>query len=233
MNQFLSVVLVVVSFLSLPNLNSQAATVADEMNSVDFNAIFEADDLSNILTTDTLTDDEKYLTAKPEDYIRAKVVAVINKSKTGSTAQTLRIYIDGQLTHTFKTSTGREKVETAKSGRVYKTTTPVGYFRPTQLEKLHRSITWDADMPNAVFFNGGIAVHATAKSHYKELGTRASGGCARLTLDNSKLFFDLVKLTGTKLVPLIKRDGTDALKADGTQIMTSGYDVLIIVENTI
>ena len=51
-------------------------------------------------------------------------------------------------------------------------------------------------MPNAVFFIGGIAVHATGTSHYPELGTRASGGCVRTKLEISKLIREKVMETG-------------------------------------
>ena len=176
-------------------------------------------------------ENEPHLTATPEDLVRAKVVAVINKSNIGSTAQSMRVYVNSVLTYTFPVSTGREKLEKSKSGRVYVTTTPLGYFRPYSLEKLHHSQTWDADMPDAVFFRGGIAVHATP--HIPDLGKRASGGCVRLAPENAKLFFDLVAKTGTASVPTIERNGKEVLDHEKNPVKEKAYDVLIIVENTI
>lgn len=174
---------------------------------------------------------EKFFYSKPEDVFRAKVVAVINKSNIGSTAQTMHLYVDGILASVWKVSTGREKLEIAKSGRQYVTTTPVGYFRPTRLVPNHRSLTWQADMPFAVFFNGGIAAHATTL--VDRLGTRASGGCVRNTIEGAKLFYGLIENTGKKLVPQIQRNGSTLKKGDGTPAMQVNYDVLIIVENRV
>ncbi len=169
--------------------------------------------------------------SKPEDYSRASVVAVINKSAVGSVAQTMQVYINGQLTYTWKVSTGREMMEKRKNGKVGPTTTPVGYFRPTFITRLHKSQTWLADMPYAVFFNGGIATHAT--SAVDQLGKRASGGCIRLSLENAKIFFNLVKNAGVKSVPTINRNGATQLNQAGQSVMSKRYDVLIIVENRI
>jgi len=56
-------------------------------------------------------------------------------------------------------------------------------------------------MPYAVFFTGGYAVHATEFT--RRLGTTASHGCVRLSLENAQTFFNLVKTYGasnTKIV---------------------------------
>jgi hypothetical protein len=58
------------------------------------------------------------------------------------------------------------------------------------------SYTWKAEIPNAVFFIGGIAIHATGKSQYQALGTRASGGCTTTTLAASKLIRSKMMDTG-------------------------------------
>lgn len=132
-----------------------------------------------------------------------KVVIVVNKSSKGEGAQTLEIFEDGQRVELFEyqelegeeikvfkerlsISTGTEKRVTGKSGRTYLSTTPKGFFRPTKIYEMYYSNTWKADMPNAVFFIGGIAIHATTKSHYHELGQRASGGCVRMRLEASE-----------------------------------------------
>ena len=51
-------------------------------------------------------------------------------------------------------------------------------------------------MPYAQFFSGGVAIHATVPAHYAALGTRDSGGCVRLRLENAKLMWDLVDKVG-------------------------------------
>ena len=127
---------------------------------------------------------------------RHRLVIAVNKAAQGPQAQTLTIYENGVETFKTKISTGREKQEKAKSGRIYLSTTPKGYFRPTKIYKDYLSYTWNAPMPNAVFIIGGIALHATSESHYKELGTRASGGCVRLKLPESKMIREKVMDTG-------------------------------------
>lgn len=125
-----------------------------------------------------------------------RLVIAINKAAKGPDAQLMRVFENGVETMREKISTGREKEEKAKSGRTYFSTTPKGYFRPTKLYRDYMSYTWKAPMPNAVFFIGGIAIHATGKSHYPELGTRASGGCVRTKLEISKLIREKVMDTG-------------------------------------
>jgi L,D-transpeptidase catalytic domain len=125
-----------------------------------------------------------------------RLVIAINKAANGENAQTLTMYENGVEILKEKVSTGREKQEKAKSGRVYFSTTPKGFFRPTKMYRDYMSYTWKAEMPNAVFFIGGIALHATGKSQYPELGTRASGGCVRLKLEISKLLLEKVMETG-------------------------------------
>jgi lipoprotein-anchoring transpeptidase ErfK/SrfK len=195
----------------------------------DENSVFSNDQMTVTDELDTTT--EPQLSSTPEDLSRAKIVAIINKSPIGSTAQTIRIYQNAELIYEWKVSTGREKVETAKSGRVYKTTTPVGYYRPTKLVLNYHSNTWKADMPNAVFFVGGIAVHAT--THVADLGKRASGGCVRLSPENAKTFYNLVKAIPVESVPTINKSGKTLVNSHEEPVLTKNRDVLIIVENRI
>ena len=125
-----------------------------------------------------------------------RLVIAVNKAAKGPGAQTLTMYENGIEILKQKISTGREKQEKAASGRVYFSTTPKGFFRPTKVYRDYLSYTWNAPMPNAVFFVGGIAVHATTQSHYKELGTRASGGCVRTPLEISKTIREKVMDSG-------------------------------------
>lgn len=134
------------------------------------------------------------------------LVIAVNKKAKGNGAQTLTMYEDGVKVLEQKISTGRETPEVAKSGRKYFSTTPKGYYRPTKVYTNYYSNTWKADMPNAVFFIGGIALHATTKSHYAELGTRASGGCVRLRLESSKLIREKVMETGLGNTYVVKKE---------------------------
>jgi lipoprotein-anchoring transpeptidase ErfK/SrfK len=98
--------------------------------------------------------------------------------------QTMNVYVDDQLTYTFK-------VSTARGGHI----TPVGRYKAEWLSPRHRSRKYDnAPMPWAVFFHGGYAVHGTTE--IKRLGRPASHGCVRLHPDNAKHFFSLVKEVG-------------------------------------
>lgn len=207
-------------FLALPVTASQATTHT-------FEVAYDENSSSLVAVQELGT--EPQLTATHEDLSRAHIVAVINKSPMGSTTQTMRVYVDGTLMYEWKVSTGREKQEVAKSGRAYLTTTPVGYFRPTKLEVNHYSQTWKADMPHAVFFNGGIAAHAT--THIEQLGKRASGGCVRLAPENAKAFFDLVNAEAVKSVQKINRAGQNVVDTKGNPVLVPARDVLIIVEN--
>ena len=125
-----------------------------------------------------------------------RVVIVINKAKAGAEAQTLKLFENGIEVMKIKVSTGKEERVVSTSGRTYVSTTPNGFFRPTKMYTDYLSYTWNAPMPNAVFFIGGIAIHATGTSNYAKLGTRASGGCVRTTLVDSKKIRELVMESG-------------------------------------
>lgn len=133
--------------------------------------------------------------------------------------QVAYVYQYGQITHQFLVSTGRNQKETAKSGKVYRSATPAGVFSIDWMTKNHRSQTWDADMPYAMFFNGGIALHATFPKYYGSLGrptgtkyiandgstqvASGSGGCVRFTMEDAETIYNLVlqyKRSGTVVV---------------------------------
>ena len=57
---------------------------------------------------------------------------------------------------------------------------------------MHYSSKYDnAPMPNSIFFHGGYAIHATYD--IKRLGRPASHGCIRLSPQNARWLFQLVK----------------------------------------
>ncbi len=124
----------------------------------------------------------------------------VDKSLQGTspTAQTMEIYLDGVLINTILVSTGRQTDELSKSGRTYFSSTPTGTFKIYRRSRHHFSQTWQAPMPFAQFFNGGIAIHATSKDHYEQLGTRASGGCVRVSLENAEMIWNLVDEVGVE-----------------------------------
>lgn len=135
---------------------------------------------------------------------------IIDKALQGTslTAQTVQVYLDGQLLYNWLASTGREQNENAKSGKKYFSSTPVGTFKITRRHKDYFSKTWQAPMPYAQFFNGGIAIHGTSENYYGQLGSRASGGCVRLTLENAKTAWDLVDEAGVQQTQFIVIDGS-------------------------
>lgn len=76
--------------------------------------------------------------------------------------------------------------------------TPRGSFRPQWTAKMWYSRKYDnAPMPNAVFINGGVAIHATYAT--RMLGRPASHGCIRLAPGNAATFYRLVHKHGLKL----------------------------------
>ena len=121
---------------------------------------------------------------------------VIDKAARGKSAQTMWVKLDGKLIHTWKVSTGREQNEEPPDGNDYFSGTPTGKWRPFLLKKLHRSKKWETDMPFAIFFIGGIAIHAAPPGSEGKLGRRASGGCIRVLRSNAEKLFKLVEEVG-------------------------------------
>jgi lipoprotein-anchoring transpeptidase ErfK/SrfK len=112
--------------------------------------------------------------AAPAD---ARVVAKIDISD-----QTMRVFVDGQLRHSWPISSGRRGFET-----------PTGTYRPQRLEREWYSRQYDdAPMPYSVFFSGGYAIHGG----HRRVGGPASHGCIRLTTGNAAAFYALVSDRG-------------------------------------
>lgn len=141
----------------------------------------------------------------------ARLQIFVDKARQGrsSTAQTMQIYLDGVLIHNLLVSTGREKQELAKSGRTYFSSTPTGTFKIIRRSRNHFSQTWQAPMPYAQFLIGGIAIHATTKDHYSELGSRASGGCVRVRYEDAKMIWGLVDEVGVDQVSVTISDNSN------------------------
>lgn len=158
--------------------------------------------------------------------IYAEFPLVIVVSKTDQFAV---VYHNGQKVNEFPISTGREKWEVAKSGRKYFSSTPAGWYSPQTYVRNHFSKTWQARMEFSIFFIGGIALHATTPDHYKELGSKASGGCVRMKHEIANWFWDLSRSIGTARVPAFNTTGQIVRNLNGTIKRQEASGTLIIV----
>lgn len=95
-------------------------------------------------------------------------------------SQTMDVYVNGSLRHSWRVSTGRRGYET-----------PGGTYSVKRMEEEWYSSKYDdAPMPHAIFFTSGYAIHGTYDT--KRLGRRASHGCIRLAPGNAARLFNLV-----------------------------------------
>ncbi len=118
---------------------------------------------------------------KPKPPAPPAVVARINLS-----TQRMDVSVNGASQHSWAVSSGRTGFAS-----------PRGTWRVQWIEKMHYSRKYDnAPMPHAVFFTGGVAVHATSATGM--LGRPASHGCIRLAPANAAQFYALVQKHGTK-----------------------------------
>lgn len=116
------------------------------------------------------------------------VYALIKKSE-----QRMYLYQNNVLIGTYKTSTGTAShgtpdFEGRPNGRIYdkytSTKYPGGDYNGL------------GNMPYAIFYKGGFAIHGTGKGNWPKLGTRASHGCVRIHPDNAFIFNRLVRKVG-------------------------------------
>lgn len=98
--------------------------------------------------------------------------------------QEMTVSEDGQALYVWPVSTARE-------GKC----TPTGTFTPYLLKRMHYSTLYDnAPMPWSIFFNGNYAIHGTTQED--KLGSPASAGCVRLSVENAETLFDMVREAG-------------------------------------
>ncbi|MFA5955940.1 L,D-transpeptidase [Hyphomicrobium sp.] len=98
--------------------------------------------------------------------------------------QTMTVSVNGEERYRWRISSGTQQFAT-----------PTGNFSPQWTSAMWYSKKYDnAPMPNAVFINGGVAVHGTG--HVAQLGSPASHGCIRLAPGNAKTFYNLVQRHG-------------------------------------
>lgn len=167
-------------------------------------------------------------------------VIVINKANTGSSKQSMVVYQRGVKVLETKVSTGREKQEPKKrwifgKGAKYSyfSSTNTGYYTPTFTSRLHKSKLWKSYMPYSVFFDGGTAIHQAPEGTEYALGTRASGGCVRASLQASSYIFNMVNASGKGMIPAFTKDGQPVLQANGDVKRREGYKTLVIVEDIV
>lgn len=131
---------------------------------------------------------------------RAKVTKAYHSLVAMVSIQEQRLYLyeDDELIAKWKVSTG------AKGH-----TTPKGKWSPDadRIYKKYSSKKYPGgdykglgNMPYAVFYNRGFAIHGTGTGNWKYLGQPASHGCTRVHPDNAAIFNNLVKAHGPQNV---------------------------------
>jgi hypothetical protein len=183
------------------------ASVGQPLNLLDFTTTGQATELTDLVSPEEIAAElgleaNQGFLATFADPSSAPLYIYVDKSAAG---QRMYIYENGVLARTVKISTGKEVMVTTPSGRRYRATTPVGVFKPTRMYRDYTSKTWGAPMPHAVFFNGGIALHAT--THIGNLGSRASGGCVRQSPSDAKITFDTIRRFGAANTIIEVRSG--------------------------
>jgi lipoprotein-anchoring transpeptidase ErfK/SrfK len=146
-------------------------------------------------------------------------------------------------------STGRETVEADAQGVELGTNTPTGYFEldPKRMFEDYHSTQWNEPMPDAMFFNWmdhgtqtGLAIHAATGEAIAQLGSRASAGCVRLSPDNARTLFNLVrqnykgvapKFAFDKYTSTLMNNGLILHDPTGSVVMTPGYSVLVYIDD--
>jgi hypothetical protein len=111
---------------------------------------------------------------------------------------TIRISIDKSRQKMTVAVDGVEKYEwpvsTGKAGY----STPTGTYTATSMNEVWYSKEWDnAPMPHSIFFmKDGHAIHGSLE--VRTLGKAVSHGCVRISPENAKTLFALVKQAGLK-----------------------------------
>lgn len=130
---------------------------------------------------------------------KAEVVIIINegdRTQANPEGQTLSLYNSGEFVDIYDVSTASNSIKTPTVGKKYIAQTPHGFYRPKKVYNEYSSYTfYGASMKYAIFFNNGIAIHAS--EHLKQLGTRASGGCIRLEESAAEIVNASILSTGS------------------------------------
>lgn len=190
----------------------------------------------------------------PEMFENFGLFIYVDKADSGPLAQRMYVFekTDGgdlALLYDWPVSTGREQIERDRHGREESTATPVGFYEldPKRFRIQYTSSQWDEQMPYAMFFswkpNGhetGLAIHGAPGDEADDLGARASAGCVRVSPDNARTLFDLVRSQfrgpTPKLVylddnPDESSEGRLLHDGEGRLEMSDGYSVLVLVDD--
>jgi lipoprotein-anchoring transpeptidase ErfK/SrfK len=101
------------------------------------------------------------------------------------------VRVDGVHRYTWPVSTGRPGFGT-----------PSGVFHPRMMAaRWFSHIYYNAPMPHAIFFYGGIAIHGSYD--IARLGGPASHGCIRLHPRDAATLFDLVGREGMRNTTIV------------------------------
>jgi lipoprotein-anchoring transpeptidase ErfK/SrfK len=177
----------------------------------------------------------------------------VSKAETGPWAQRMFVFQkagdDLLPLYDWPVSTGRETMEADAVGVQLATTTPSGYYEldPKRMYESYHSTQWDESMPYAMFFNWkdhgvqtGLAIHAASDDAAGLLGMRASAGCVRLSLENARTLFTLIrdnykgsapKFGYDKYTGTIMNNGLILHDAGGNVEMAPGYSVLVYIDD--
>lgn len=130
--------------------------------------------------------------AEAKKYKRARVFILVDISD-----KELTLYVDGERDTSWYVSTGAEEYLCPPEGHCYYARTPIGTFRPYRMHREYRSRLWGgAKMDYAIFFKGGVALHATDEEY--TLGRANSGGCVRQETHMAKYLFEIVERYGMR-----------------------------------
>ena len=91
--------------------------------------------------------------------------------------QRLWAFMDGRLQQRYRVSTGQIDYDTR-----------AGWFSVYSRQVMHHSSLYDVDMPFALFFSGGQAIHSSTA--LRQLGSPASHGCVRLPRRHAQALFE-------------------------------------------
>lgn len=161
------------------------------------------------------------------NYNSYNLIVVVNKVDRGNQwgrGQTLRVYKrdveenDGLLYY-WSISTGMAGFETTR-----------GYFLPTAFSSRHWSSIYDAPMRSSVFFNAGMALHASIDSDsLKALGEPYSHGCVHIEDNRAEELFHLIGHSGYGAVDKINQRTGKLVLVDGQPVKVKATKTLIIV----
>lgn len=188
----------------------------------------------------------------PELFQNFGLFIYVSKADTGPWAQRMYVFqkVGDDLLplYDWPVSTGRETVEADAQGVELPTTTPAGYYEldAKRLFEKYRSVQWNEPMPYAMFFNGtnrgvqtGLAIHAATDQGLGLLGMRASAGCVRLSPENARTLFNLVrdnykgtapKLAFDKYTSTTMSNGLVLHDQNGNVELAAGYSVLVYID---